>query len=126
MRQRLGWQPLHPDYGITHTASFAPVISTTFNAVVRPEYGELQITEYPPILDISGHQGIVPGTAVLVITPYPPTAEQHSITPLPDLIYGFAIVAMGDSAGSGPKTGVLLYAAREAVPPCSLPGLVRG
>ena len=86
-------------------ASFAPVISTTFNAVVRPEYGELQITEYPPILDISGHQGIVPGTAVLVITPYPPTAEQHSITPLPDLIYGFAIVAMGDSAGVGVENG---------------------
>jgi hypothetical protein len=85
--------------------TLAPIVTPTLNTLVRPNPNVLTITEYGPVLEISGHAAFEPITAGLLLTTYAPTAETHSITPLPDLIYGFAIVAVGDSAGVGTGNG---------------------
>ena len=84
---------------------FVPAVSATTGTYVYPDPTTLTITEYAPVIEISGHADITPLATALHLTTYPPTAEQHSITPLPDLIYGFAIVATGDSSRVGTVEG---------------------
>ena len=80
-------------------------MSATQNAYLEPVPNVLTLSEFAPFIDITGHADIVPPAAALHLTTYAPTAEQHSITPLPDFIYGFAVVAIGPGAGVGTASG---------------------
>ena len=82
-----------------------PTVAATQNRLVLPSYAELTLTGHVPAVVFSGHQVLEPLPAALVLTGHAPSVEIHSDTPLPDLIYGFAIVATGDSGRVGSAQG---------------------
>ena len=82
-----------------------PTVALTQNRLVLPTAMALDMTLSVPTVVTSGHQALEPLPAALVLTGLAPTVEIHSTTPLPTPIYGFAIVARGDSGSVGTAQG---------------------
>ena len=82
-----------------------PTVALTQNRLVLPTAMALVMTLSAPNVVSSAHLALEPLPAVLVLVGHAPSVEIHSAIPLPDMVYGFAIVAMGDSGAVGSAQG---------------------